>query len=46
MKKVIKDIFFEVDVQYAKKLPGLHNDLPFVPERMKIEQVERLAANL
>ena len=25
--------FFEVDVQYPKKLHELHNDLPFLPER-------------
>ena len=24
----------------------LHNDLPFLPERMKIEKVEKLVANL
>ena len=27
--------FLEVDVQYLKKLHELHNDLPFLPERMK-----------
>ena len=41
-KKVIKD-FFEVDVQYLDKLHDLQNDLP---ERMKIEKVEKLVANL
>ena len=46
MKKVIKDSFFEVDVQYLEKLHELHNDLPFLPERMKIEKVEKLVANL
>ena len=29
-----------------EKLHNLHNDLPFSPERMKIEKVEKLAANL
>ena len=24
----------------------LHNDLPFLPERMKIEKIKKLAANL
>ena len=38
--------FLEVDVQYPKKLLNLHNDLPFLPERMKIEKVEKLLANL
>ena len=31
--------FLEVDVQYLKKLHDLHNDLPFLPKRMKIEKV-------
>ena len=29
--------FLEVAVQYPKKLHNLHNDLPFLPERMKIQ---------
>ena len=37
---------FEVDVQYLEKLNELHNDSPFLPERMKIEKVEKLVANL
>ena len=27
--------FLEVDVQYLEKLHELHNDLPFLPKRMK-----------
>ena len=38
--------FLEVDVQYLEKLHELHNDLPFLPKRMKIEKVEKLVANL
>ena len=38
--------FFEVDFQYLKKLHELHNDLPFLPERMKIEKFEKLVPNL
>ena len=38
--------FFEVDVQYLEKLHGLHNDLPFLPERNEIEKVEKLVATL
>ena len=45
MKKVMMDIL-EVDVQYLEKLHELHNDLPFLPERMKIKKVEKLVANL
>ena len=39
-------IFSKVDVQYFEKLHELHNQLPFLPERMKIEKVEKLVANL
>ena len=38
--------FVEVDGQYLEKLHELHNDLPFLPERMKIEKVEKLVCNL
>ena len=31
--------FLEVDIQYPKKLHELHNDLPPLPEKMKIEKV-------
>ena len=41
-----KGNFLEVDVQYIQKLHELHNDLPFLPGRMKIEKVEKLVANL
>ena len=33
-----KRYFFEVDVQYLQKLDGLHNDLPTLSERIKIEK--------
>ena len=38
--------FLEFDVQYLEKLHQLYNDLPFLLERMKIEKVEKLVANL
>ena len=38
--------FLQVDVQYCKKLHKLHNDLPFLPEKINIEKVEKLVANL
>ena len=38
--------FLEVDVQYFEKLHYLHNDMPFLLERMKIEKVDKLVANL
>ena len=41
-----KGYFFEKgDVQYPKKLHDLHNDLPFLPQRLKIEKVEKLVVN-
>ena len=38
--------FLEVDVQHPEKLHNLHSDLPFLPERMEIEKVEKLVTNL
>ena len=38
--------FFEVDDQYPDQLHELYNDLPFLPERMKVKKVEELAINL
>ena len=38
--------FLEVDVQHSKNLHKLLNDLPFLPERMKIEKVGKLVTNL
>ena len=38
--------FLEVDFQYLEKLHEIHNDLPFSPERMKIEKVKKLVTNL
>ena len=37
--------FLKVDVQYLEKLYELHNDLPFLPERMKIEKEEKLVVH-
>ena len=36
----------EVDVKYLKNLHGLHEYLPFLPERMKIGKCKKLACNL
>ena len=41
-----EDYFVEVDVQYPEKLHELHNDLPFSPERVKIEKVEKRVTNV
>ena len=45
-KVVIKVIFFEVDVEYPKDLHGLHSDLPFLPERTKINKCSKPDCNL
>ena len=34
--------FLEVDVEYLKTLFNSHKDLPFLPERKKVEKVEKL----
>ena len=38
--------FLEVDVDYPKKLLGFHKNLPFLPERKKLEKVEKLVCNI
>ena len=40
-----KGYIFEVDVEYPKKLRSVHSDLPFLPERMKINKCEKLVCN-
>ena len=39
------EYFFEVNFRYPEMLHELHNNLPFLPDRMKIEKVEKLVAN-
>ena len=41
-----KGYILEVDVKYPKKLHDLHSDLPFSPERMKIDKCKKLVCNL
>ena len=41
-----KRYFLKVDVDYPKKLFDLHKDLPFLPERKKINKVEELIWNI
>ena len=38
----IAGYFLEVDVEYPKMLFNSHKDLSFLPERKKIEKVEKL----
>ena len=46
VKKDKKGYFLEVDVDYPKELHKKHNELPFLPEKMKIHKVEKLVPNL
>ena len=41
-----KGYILEVDVEYPKNLHKLHNDLPFLPERMKINKCNKLVCTV
>ena len=38
--------FLNVDIEYLKNLHDLHSDLPFLPERMKINKWSKLVCSL
>ena len=38
--------FLEVDIDYLKELFNGHKDLPFLPERKKVEKVEKLICSI
>ena len=46
VKRGSKGYLLEVDVKHSKELHDLHNDFPFVCEKMKINKVEKLVPNL
>ena len=37
--------FVEADIEYPKELHSLHSDLPFLPEKMKVNKCEKLISN-
>ena len=41
-----KGYILEVDVEYPSKLHKLHSDMPFLPERIKIDKTQKLVCNL
>ena len=41
-----KGCILEADVDYPSKLHRLHSDMPFLPERMKIDKTQKLVCNL
>ena len=38
--------FLEVNAKYPKNLYNLHRDLPFLPERLKIEKYNKIVCNI
>ena len=38
--------FPEVDIDYPKELLNFHKDLPFLPQRKKVEKVEKLICSI
>ena len=45
-EEIDEGYFLVADVQYLLKLHELHNDLIFLSQRMKLEKVKKLVANL
>ena len=41
-----KRYILEVNLEYPKKFYDLHSDLPFLPERMRINRCKKLICNL
>ena len=43
---ILRDIIREVDIDYPKELFNFHKGLPFLPERKKVEKVEKLICSI
>ena len=41
-----KEYILEIDVEYTKNLYDFHSDLPYLPERIKINKCSKLVSNL
>ena len=46
VKKKKKGYNLDVDVDYPTKLHEKHNSLPFMPEKIKTDKIEKLVPNL
>ena len=38
--------FLEIDIEYPKQLWNSHKEQPFLPERKKLEKVEKLVCSI
>ena len=45
-EEIDQESFLEVDIQYSEQWHELNNNLPFLPERVKIEKIEKLVIYL
>ena len=41
-----KGYILDVNVEYPKNIHDLHSDLPFLPEKMKVNKCNKLVCNL
>ena len=46
MMKMVLEYFCKVDIDYPKELFNIHNDLRFLPESKKVNNVEKLICDI